>query len=203
LKPYRRFISSKSNPNDEDIVSWKTKITRNLLRASDTTIMKVFETLDGLNKDLSNPSRTSAHVLNGVVLAGRTITKDQLLKTAATCGKSGAFGAVMDGALGAGTAGRMYHAGVIDKSTMVRHVVQEATCGFVSSASGTLGTSTVVLITGTMGPAALLAGMGTSIGARYVYRQMVPTVLPDVEENDDDDDEDEQDLEDIINHLKR
>jgi len=103
----------------------------------------------------------------------------QLLKM---CGKAGAAGAVVDGAVGGVQASKYVQNGVIDKQQAAKHVGAEAGCGFVTSSSGTAGTLAVFMVTGSMGPAALAAGMGASMGSRYLYRQVVGETLPDEDE---------------------
>lgn len=98
------------------------------------------------------------------------------------CGKAGTAGAVVDGAVGGLRATRHLRAGTIDGRQALRHVGAEAGCGFVTSASGTAGTLAVFMVTGSMGPAALAAGMGASMGSRWAYRQVVPETLPDEDE---------------------
>lgn len=49
-------------------------------------------------------------------------------------------------------------------------------CGRASSA-GTAGTLAAYIVTGTMGPAALVAGMGASMGTRWAYRKVVGETL--------------------------
>ena len=98
------------------------------------------------------------------------------------CGKAGAAGAVVDGAVGGLQAAKHMRDGTIDSEQAVKHVGAEAGCGFVTSSSGTAGTLAVFMITGSMGPAALAAGMGASMGSRYLYRQAVGETLPSEEE---------------------
>jgi hypothetical protein len=98
------------------------------------------------------------------------------------CGKAGAAGAVVDGAVGGVQAAKYVQTGAIDTTQAAKHVGAEAGCGFVTSSSGTAGTLAVFMVTGSMGPAALAAGMGASMGSRYVYRQVVGETLPDEDE---------------------
>ncbi len=120
------------------------------------------------------------------------------------CGKAGAAGAVVDGAVGGVQAARYVREGAIGTDQAAKHVGAEAGCGFVTSSSGTAGTLAVFMVTGSMGPAALAAGMGASMGSRYVYRQLVGETLPDEEELeqmrrgvDRPDDDADPDIEDI------
>lgn len=98
------------------------------------------------------------------------------------CGKAGAAGAAVDGAVGGIQASQYVRRGEIDTRQAVKHVGAEAGCGFVTSSSGTAGTLAVFMVTGSMGPAALAAGMGASMGSRYLYKQAVGETLPDEEE---------------------
>lgn len=116
----------------------------------------------------------------GVVRAGGSVL--YVKELAKVCGKAGAAGAVVDGALGGVQAAKYVQKGAIDGRQAAIHVGAEAGCGFVTSSSGTAGTLAVFMVTGTMGPAALAAGMGASMGSRYVYKQIVGETLPDEEE---------------------
>ena len=70
------------------------------------------------------------------------------------------------------------------REVAVIHTGAEAGCGFVTSASGTAGTIAVYMVTGAMGPAALAAGMGASLGSRYLYRKVVGETLPGNEKDE-------------------
>lgn len=94
------------------------------------------------------------------------------------CGRAGLAGAVVDGAIGTFQAAQHVQSGRMDTAQAFRHVSAEAGCGFVTSTSGTAGTLAVYMITGSMGPAALAAGMGASLGSRYLYRRFVGETLP-------------------------
>lgn len=115
------------------------------------------------------------------------------------CGRAGVAGAVVDGGMGAVRALDGVRKGKLDGQGAVKHVAAEAGCGFVTSSTGTAGTIAAYMITGTMGPAALVAGMGASMGSRWAYRKVVGETFP--EDGPDDkkrDDEDHtQDLEEI------
>ncbi|RVU43601.1 hypothetical protein EA187_12300 [Lujinxingia sediminis] len=106
------------------------------------------------------------------------ITSGPIKDLALICGRAGVAGAVVDGALGGMNALRAMNQGRIDGKQAVIHAGSEAGCGFLTSSSGTAGTLAAYMITGTMGPAALVAGMGASLGARYLYRQVVGETLP-------------------------
>lgn len=98
------------------------------------------------------------------------------------CGRAGAAGAAVDGAIGGMRAAKHVREGTIDTRQAAKHVGAEAGCGFVTSSSGTAGTIAVFMITGSMGPFALAAGMGASMGSRYVYKQIVGETLPNEED---------------------
>ncbi len=104
---------------------------------------------------------------------------------AVMCGRTGVAGAMVDGAMGGVQAIRAMSRGEIDATQAVKHTGAEAGCGFVTSASGTAGTLAVYMITGAMGPMAIAAGMGASVGSRYVYRKIVGETLPGQEDASD------------------
>ena len=120
---------------------------------------------------------------NPAVAAIRTAGTAGLAKEIAKiCGKAGAAGAIVDGAVGGLQAANYIREGVIDTTQAAKHVGAEAGCGFITSSSGTAGTLAVFMLTGSMGPASLAAGMGASMGSRYLYRQVIGETLPDEEE---------------------
>lgn len=131
-------------------------------------------------KDVAETARATGTSTVGVAraLASAGFAKE-LLKI---CGKAGAAGAVVDGAVGGVKAAKYVQNGTIDTNQAAKHVGAEAGCGFVTSSSGTAGTLAVFMITGSMGPAALAAGMGASMGSRYLYRKVVGETLPTEEE---------------------
>ena len=124
-------------------------------------------------------SDTARGVLLGAHAAGTAGLGRELAKM---CGKAGAAGAVVDGAVGGLRAAKHLRQGTIDPSQAAKHVGAEAGCGFVTSSSGTAGTIAVFMLTGSMGPAALAAGMGASMGSRYLYKQVVGETLPSEED---------------------
>jgi hypothetical protein len=69
--------------------------------------------------------------------------------------------------------------GKLDKAGAFKHIAAETGCGFITSSAGTAGTVAVYMITGTMGPAALVMGMGASMGSRWAYRKVVGETMPD------------------------
>ncbi|RAL22190.1 hypothetical protein DL240_10060 [Lujinxingia litoralis] len=110
------------------------------------------------------------------------ISSGPIRDLAVICGRAGVAGAVVDGALGGMNALQAVRQGRIDGKQAVIHAGSEAGCGFLTSSSGTAGTLAAYMITGSMGPAALVAGMGASMGARYLYRRVVGETLPPREE---------------------
>ena len=124
------------------------------------------------------------------------ISSGPVKQVAFICGRAGVAGAVVDGSMGGFQAIKAVRDGRIDGRQAVIHTSAEAGCGFVTSSSGTAGTIVAYMLTGTMGPAALAAGMGASVGSRYVYRKIVGETLPSEksdkeppEEKQSDDDE--------------
>ncbi len=111
--------------------------------------------------------------------AGHTIRSGPVKQVAYMCGRAGVAGAVVDGSMGSFQAIKAVRDGRIDSKQAVIHTGAEAGCGFVTSSSGTAGTIAAYMLTGTMGPAALAAGMGASVGSRYIYRQLVGETLPE------------------------
>ncbi len=95
------------------------------------------------------------------------------------CGRAGIAGAVVDGSMGGVQAFKAVREGKLDGAGAAKHVAAEAGCGFVTSSAGTAGTVAVYLVTGTMGPAALVLGMGASMGSRWAYRKVVGETMPD------------------------
>ena len=113
----------------------------------------------------------------GMKATGRKVTKDQILAMFGLCAKSGTTGAVIDGIIAAHHAKKEYDVQNIDEKVFLEYVTKESACGFISSASGSAGTVIVALITGGTGPAAIVVGIGASIGSRYLYRIVVDDVL--------------------------
>ena len=129
--------------------------------------------------DAIHSSDTARGLALGAYAAGTAGLGQELAKM---CGKAGAAGAVVDGAVGGMRAAKHVRQGTIDTRQAAKHVGAEAGCGFVTSSSGTAGTIAVFMITGSMGPFALAAGMGASMGSRYVYKQIVGETLPNEED---------------------
>lgn len=113
--------------------------------------------------------------------AMRTIASGPVLELSKMCGRAGVAGAVIDGALGGQQAYKFMRSGQIDGAQAAKHVAAESGCGFVTSASGTAGTIAVYMITGSMGPTAMVIGMGASMGSRMAYRKLIGETLPQTE----------------------
>lgn len=160
-------------------------------------------------KGLANGARGTAQAVQAsesgrkAIKVARVAVQSGPAKELATiCGRAGVAGAVVDGAMGGVQAAKAMREGRIDGRGAVKHVGAEAGCGFVTSASGTAGTIAIYMITGSMGPAALAAGMGASMGSRWAYRKVVGETLPELakpgKDVDNDDDEGKSpDFEDI------
>ena len=111
--------------------------------------------------------------------AARVVVQNGPVKEIAKlCGRAGVAGAVVDGSMGGVQAIKALREGRLDGAGAAKHVAAEAGCGFVTSSAGTAGTVAVYLVTGTMGPTALVLGMGASMGSRWAYRKFVGETLP-------------------------
>lgn len=168
-----------------DIMTWKT------------TLLNELSTRAGQLKLAGNQASHAARVV-----AGRASTADAVVRgtkvarvaasnfpvkeLATMCGRAGVAGAVIDGAIGSAHAAKAVRDGRLDGTGAVKHIVGEAGCGFVTSSAGTAGTVAVYMITGAMGPVTLLAGMGASMGSRYVYRKIIGETLPDKNKRESD-----------------
>lgn len=113
-----------------------------------------------------------------------------VMEVARLCGRAGVAGAVVDGSMGAMQAVKAVRDGKLNGAGAAKHVASEAGCGFVTSSAGTAGTVAVYMVTGSMGPAALVMGMGASMGSRWAYRKVVGETMPgeqavDTKKNDD------------------
>lgn len=147
-------------------------------------------------KDFANQARGTAQAVQSTehgrraLKVARVATQNFPIKeVGAICGRAGVAGAVVDGAMGGVNAARAVRDGRLDGKGAAIHVGAEAGCGFVTSASGTAGTLAIYMITGAMGPAALVAGMGASMGSRWAYRKVVGETLPDPKNVDKADEE--------------
>jgi hypothetical protein len=116
---------------------------------------------------------------NVVAVARTAVQSGPVRELAAICGRAGVAGAVVDGALGGANAIKALRSGRIDAKEAALHVSSEAGCGFVTSTAGTAGTLAAYMMTGSLGPGALVLGMGASMGSRWMYRQVVGETLPE------------------------
>ena len=121
----------------------------------------------------SEKARKVAHAARTVVQSGPAT------EIARLCGRAGVAGAVVDGSMGTVQAVKAVREGKLDNAGAAKHIAAEAGCGFVTSSAGTAGTVAVYMITGSMGPAALVLGMGASIGSRWAYRKLIGETMPD------------------------
>ncbi len=129
-----------------------------------------------------------------MVVARATISAGPTRELVMICGRAGVAGAVVDGALGGVQAAKLMRDGQIDGKQAAVHVGAEAGCGFVTSTAGTAGTLAAYMLLGSMGPTALVAGMGASLGSRYVYRRFVGETLPEADASKKNKREDDSDL---------
>lgn len=120
----------------------------------------------------------SERVRKTVHVARIAIQTGPVKELATICGRAGAAGAIVDGGMGAFQAVNAVRKGEATPTEGAKHAAAEAGCGFVTSASGTAGTLAIYMMTGAMGPAALAAGMGASMGSRWAYRKIVGETLP-------------------------
>lgn len=139
----------------------------------------------------------------GVGTMGRRITKDKILSAMTSSGKSGVIGGVIDGFLGSAEAVKLYKLEYIDAQTAARHAGNEAACGFFTATAGTLGTTVATLALGSMGPTALVVGMGASVGARWFYRKNTDTVLPDFTEDQPLGEEEEREFHNLMETIEK
>ncbi|MEM1348574.1 MAG: hypothetical protein AAGI01_08475 [Myxococcota bacterium] len=147
-------------------------------------------------------ARQSATVRSGV---RAVIQNGPTKELARLCVKTGFTGAVVEGVMGAGQAAHAYRRGQIDERQALIHTSSEAGAGFVTSVAGTAGTLAVYMVTGTLGPVALIAGAGASAGTRHLYKRVVGETLPEKSAVDKDitDDlaESKKREKDIIEHI--
>lgn len=139
----------------------------------------------------------------GVGALGRRVTKDKIISAMTSSGKSGVVGGIIDGFLGSAEAVKLYKLEYIDEKTGAKHAANEAACGFFTATAGTLGTTVAALAIGSMGPTALVVGMGASVGARWFYRNNSSSILPDLDSEIPLGEEEEKDLENLMNVMKQ
>ncbi len=161
-------------------MSWTKAIVKQALREAKS----VADTARGTAQAVQSTERGR----KAVQVARVAATSGPVKELATICGRAGVAGAVVDGAMGGVNAAKAVRDGRLDTRGAAIHVGAEAGCGFVTSASGTAGTIAIYMITGSMGPMALAAGMGASMGSRWAYRKMVGETLPEGKSVDKDDD---------------
>ncbi len=155
---------------------------------SESSLRKVRKGVSAGRERAEDTSRAVAQspVAQKAASAARTAAASGPVKQVAyMCGRAGVAGAIVDGSLGGFQSLKAMQEGRIDGKQAVIHTGAEAGCGFVTSSSGTAGTVVAFMLTGKMGPVALAAGMGASLGSRYIYRKVVGETLPDDEEQSD------------------
>lgn len=164
-------------------MDWKKKLIEGVAAAGSKVVLNA-------NKDGRMLHRTSQVVR---VTASNFPVKE----LAVMCGRTGAAGAIVDGALGGVQALRALKQGKIDGRQALLHTGTEAGCGFVTSTSGTAGTLAIYMITGAMGPLAIAAGMGASLGSRHIYRKVVGETILDQPQSRDSNSSDDDPIEHI------
>ncbi len=156
-------------------MDWKTKLLQEAGVASTKLGQGALE--------LGRKARKSEVLLASGRVARHAASAFPVRDLAVMCGRAGAAGAVVDAAMGGVNAARAMRRGEIDSSQAAKHVASEAGCGFVTSSAGTAGTLAAYMLTGAMGPVTLAAGMGASMGSRWVYRQIVGETLPEADKS--------------------
>ena len=149
-----------------------------------TELAKVGEKMVGTGHGVANVAMTSQTLQKGGRLARVAASALPTRELAVMCGRAGVAGGVVDGAVGGLNALNAVRKGRIDGKQAVVHTVAEAGCGFVTSSAGTAGTLAAYMVTGAMGPLAIAAGMGASVGSRHLYRKIVGETLPGKEGTD-------------------
>lgn len=144
-----------------------------------TGLARVGEQMTRAGRGAVDVARTSPKVKEGLKLARTTAASAPVKELAVMCGRAGVAGAIVDGAMGGVQALNAVRKGKIDGRQAVIHTGAEAGCGFVTSSAGTAGTLAAYMLTGAMGPVTIAAGMGASVGSRYVYRKIVGETMPE------------------------
>lgn len=148
------------------------------LHAVTQGLAKVGEQMTRSAQSAANIATTSESVRKGARLARVAATSLPVKELAVMCGRAGVAGAIVDGAVGGLNAANAVRKGKMDTKQAAIHTGAEAGCGFVTSSAGTAGTLAAYMVTGAMGPITIAAGMGASIGSRYVYRKIVGETMP-------------------------
>lgn len=162
-------------------MDWKTTLLREAAKHG-AKLKETSAQLGNVTGQALEKARQSEALKSGVQIARTAATAMPVRELAVMCGRAGVAGAIVDGGIGTAHALRALHKGKIDGAQAAKHIAGEAGCGFVTSTAGTAGTLAAYMVTGAMGPVALLAGAGASMGTRYVYRRIVGETLPDKQE---------------------
>lgn len=141
-------------------------------------INEALKTAEGATRG-ARALKNTAHGTKAVQIARVAVQSGPAKEVAILCGRAGVAGAVVDGGMGAVRALKGVRDGKLDGAGAAKHVAAETGCGFVTSSTGTAGTIAAYMLTGTMGPAALVAGMGASMGSRWAYRRLVGETFPE------------------------
>lgn len=160
---------------------------------------EVFKTAESASRSAKTLG-TAVKSKKAIDVARVAVQSGPAKEIAILCGRAGVAGAVVDGGMGAVRALKGVRDGKIDGAGAARHIAAETGCGFITSSTGTAGTIAAYMLTGTMGPAALVAGMGASMGSRWAYRKVVGDTFPEDGGHDDkkrDDEDHTSDLEEI------
>ncbi len=162
-------------------------------------INEVFKTAESASRG-AQTLKSAAQNKKAIDVARVAVQNGPAKEIALLCGRAGVAGAVVDGGMGAVRAFKGVRDGKLDGAGAAKHIAAETGCGFITSSSGTAGTIAAYMLTGTMGPAALVAGMGASMGSRWAYRKVVGETFPEDGGSDDrkrDDEDHTNDLEEI------
>lgn len=158
-------------------MNWKTKLLQNITQKG-AQLQMVGDQLQHAGKAIAGKAIAANSVQQGAKIARNAAASLPVKELATMCGRAGVAGAIVDGAMGGAQAARALAKGKITKKQAAAHVANEAGCGFVTSSAGTAGTMAAYMVTGTMGPVTLVAGMGASMGSRYIYRKVVGETMP-------------------------
>lgn len=159
-------------------MNWKTTL-RNELSMRSKQLKLAGDQASHAARVVAERASSVDAVRRGAQVARSAASNFPVKELATMCGRAGVAGAVIDGAIGSAHAAKAVRDGRLDGAGAAKHIVGEAGCGFVTSSAGTAGTVAAYMVTGAMGPVTLIAGMGASMGSRYVYRKIVGETLPD------------------------
>ncbi len=147
------------------------------------------ERMTKTGKSAASAAASSKALRQGARAAAQQFPYKELARM---CGRAGVAGAVVDGGMGGVQALNAMRKGKMDGRQAAIHATAEAGCGFVTSSAGTAGTLAAYMLTGAMGPLAIAAGMGASVGSRYVYRNIVGETMPPDEDDEHHGDQDHE-----------